>query len=85
MVEGPEACVHGNSWIAAIGAACAELPGLARNPRTADPAPAAAPRTRAARTAARTSSGRAAAVPGTGTIDLVPEPKPVAELTKGGV
>lgn len=84
IVEGPEACVHGNSWIAAIGAACAELPALARNPRAADPAPAAAPRTRTARAHVRTSVGRMPAPSLTGTIDLVPEPKPVAELTKGG-
>lgn len=48
-------CVHGNSWIAAIGAACAELPGLravatdavparaARGPRAAMPVTQASP------------------------------------------
>lgn len=33
MIDEPEACIHGNAWVAAIGAACAELPALARNPR----------------------------------------------------
>ena len=65
MVASPEACVHGNGWIAAIGAACAELPALARNVRPAEPA-AARP---AARTGIRTSSGS--------TISIVPEPKPI--------
>ena len=78
-VEQPEACVHGNAWIAAIGAACAELPALARNVREAQPAQVPGQRTRnGARTGIRTAVR-------TGTIALEPEPKPLAELTKGGV
>jgi hypothetical protein len=78
-VEQPEACVHGNAWIAAIGAACAELPALARNVREEPSAQAPAQRTRnGARTGIRTAVR-------TGTIALEPEPKPLAELTKGGV
>ena len=79
MLAEPEACVHGNAWIAAVGAACAELPALARNPRQPEPEPAAAPRTRTA------TRGGTRIASGTGTIALEPEPKPVAELTKGGV
>ncbi len=79
MLAEPEACVHGNAWIAAVGAACAELPALARNPRQPEPEPAAAPRTRPA------TRGGTRIASGTGTIALEPEPKPVAELTKGGV
>ena len=79
----PEACVHGNAWIAAIGSACADLPALARNPREPEPAATAAPRTRTGiRTSARNGARPAA---DTGTIALEPEPKPLAELTKGGV
>jgi hypothetical protein len=79
MVEQPEACVHGNAWIAAIGAACAELPALARNVREEQPVEVPVQRTRTGiRTAARTAAR-------TGTISLEPEPKPLAELTKGGV
>lgn len=82
MIESPEACVHGNAWIAAIGGACADLPALARNPRAPDAEPAATslPRTSSgtrvtARTAPRTAAG-------TGTIALEPEPKPLT--TAGG-
>jgi hypothetical protein len=88
MVSEPEACVHGNAWIAALGAACAELPGLARNPRPPAPAPAAAApsRIRDGRRTMHAQPGRAAAASGTAAIELVPEPepKPVLELTKGG-
>lgn len=61
-ITDPAPCVHGNSWIAAIGAACAELPGL--RAVAADAAPA-----RPAR------GGRAAVpvtqvVPGSGAIAL---------------
>ena len=28
LIESPDACVHGNAWVAAIGAACAGLPAL---------------------------------------------------------
>ena len=75
VIDSPEACVHGNAWIAAVGAACSELPALARNVRDAAAESLPAPRARTGiRTAART-----------GTIALAPEPKPMAELTKGGV
>ena len=83
MLAEPEACVHGNAWIAAVGAACAGLPALARNPRQPDPEPGAAPRARTAVRAATRGGTRIAS--DTGTIALEPEPKPVAELTKGGV
>jgi Tfp pilus assembly PilM family ATPase len=28
LLESPDACIHGNAWVAAIGAACAGLPAL---------------------------------------------------------
>ena len=76
IIDSPETCVHGNAWIAAIGGACADLPALARNPRPAEPEPAAAlPRTSAGTRIGTRAAGRTAA--GTSTIALEPEPKPL--------
>ncbi|MBM4098532.1 MAG: hypothetical protein FJ260_01040 [Planctomycetes bacterium] len=77
MIDAPEACVHGNAWIAAIGGACADLPALARNPRREEPEQGAAalPRTSAGTRAGGRTRGRAAG--GSGTIALQPEPKPL--------
>jgi Tfp pilus assembly PilM family ATPase len=74
-IERPAPCIHGNTWIAAIGAACTGLGQLDRAPR-ADAEPAAP-----VRTAPRTSMTRAQA---TGTIALAPEPKPAALTATGG-
>lgn len=55
MIDEPEACIHGNAWVAAIGSACSELPVLARNPRAiAVPGRSAGARTTAGR---RTTPG----------------------------
>ncbi len=35
IIREPEACIHGNAWVAAVGAACTELPVLLRNIRVA--------------------------------------------------
>jgi len=35
IIRDPEACIHGNAWVAAVGAACTELPVLLRNIRAA--------------------------------------------------
>jgi len=35
IIREPEACIHGNAWVAAVGAACTELPVLLRNIRAA--------------------------------------------------
>lgn len=35
IIRDPEACIHGNAWVAAVGAACTELPVLLRNIRVA--------------------------------------------------
>jgi hypothetical protein len=81
MVDEPEACMHGNEWIAAIGSACAELPALVRNVR-AEPQPVAQSRTEIQQ---RTAAGMRTAVraPNTGTIQLDPEPKPAPAPTNG--
>lgn len=75
MVADAAPCVHGNSWIAAIGAACAELPGL--RAVAADPA---SPRA--------TRSGRAPmpltqAAAGSGAIPLADTNGPSAPRRKG--
>ena len=82
VIDSPEACVHGNAWIAAIGGACADLPALARNPRAPEPEPGIAPMPRTS--AGTRVTGRAAprTAAGTGTIALEPEPKPLT--TAGG-
>lgn len=69
VIRDPEACVHGNAWVAAIGAACTELPVLLRNVRTpAEPLPQRGGRTLfTGRTSGRSSSS--------GIISLEPEPK----------
>lgn len=77
MIDMPEACVHGNAWIAAIGGACADLPALARNPRREQPEHGAEMPHRtsaAARAGARTGVRPAG---GGGTVALEPEPKPL--------
>jgi len=81
MVDEPEACMHGNEWIAAIGSACAELPALVRNVR-AEPQPVAQSRTEIQQ---RTAAGMRTAVraPNTGTIQLDPQPKPAPAPTNG--
>ena len=69
MIRDPEACVHGNAWVAAIGAACSELPVLLRNVRT--PTEVVTQRSNrtafGGRTTPRTSTSA--------TITLEPEPK----------
>lgn len=77
MIDAPEACVHGNAWIAAIGGACADLPALARNPRREEPEQGAAalPRTSAGTRAGGRTGVRTAG--GSGNIALEPEPKPL--------
>jgi len=69
MIRDPEACVHGNAWVAAIGAACSELPALLRNVRApAEVVPQRSNRTAfGGRTTPRTSAS--------GVITLDPEPK----------
>jgi Tfp pilus assembly PilM family ATPase len=74
-IERPAPCIHGNTWIAAIGGACTSLRQLDRAPR-AEAVPA-----QPVRTANRTSAARAA---GTGTIALAPEPKPAPLTATGG-
>lgn len=74
-IERPAPCIHGNTWVAAIGGACTALRQLDRAPRAED-VPA-----QPARSAPRTSMARAA---GTGTIALAPEPKPETLAAAGG-
>lgn len=35
LIESPDACIHGNAWVAAIGAACAGLPAIGPSSRPA--------------------------------------------------
>ncbi|MFM8732006.1 MAG: hypothetical protein ACKOGJ_05715 [Phycisphaerales bacterium] len=44
LLESPDACIHGNAWVAAIGAACAGLPALRPSGRSSTTAASPASR-----------------------------------------
>jgi len=75
MVADAAPCVHGNSWIAGIGSACAELPGL----RAVAAEPTAARSARSSRAPLPLTQATA----GSGAIPLVEPTGPTAPRRKG--